>query len=67
MAPPSKEAVFRVFFVDGINLGPGIMVNSQDAANDKVTIELHPAGVRILGKTFDTIVPYARCRSIHLG
>jgi hypothetical protein len=67
MAPPSKETVVRVFFTEGVNIGPGIMVNSQDSKNDKVEMELHPAGVRILGRTFHAIVPYARIKSINLG
>ena len=64
---PSKETVLRAFFITGINLGPGIMVNSQDTKNDKVEMELTPAGLRVLGKTFHCIVPYAQIRSINLG
>jgi hypothetical protein len=30
-------------------------------------MELHPAGVRCIGKTFHCIIPYARCKSIALS
>jgi hypothetical protein len=67
MAPPSKDTVTRVFFTEGINIGPGLMVTSQDATNDKVEMELTSAGVRIMGRTFHCIVPYARVKSINVA
>ena len=67
MAPSTKETVTRVLFLDAINVAPGLIVNSQDSTNDKVEMELVPAGVRIIGKTFHCIVPYARIRSINLA
>jgi hypothetical protein len=67
MAPPSKTAVSRVFFDIGINLWPGSMVTSQDSTNDKVEMDLHPAGVLIVGVKGSAIVPYSRVKSITLA
>jgi hypothetical protein len=64
---PSKDTVIRIFLTEGVNVGPGLMVNSLDSVNDKVEMELHPAGVRCIGKTFHCIIPYARCKSIALS
>lgn len=67
MAPPSKTTVKRVYFDIGINLWPGTMVTSQDSEADKVEMELHPAGVLIVGAKGTAVVPYARCKSINLA
>lgn len=67
MPPPSKTAVKRVYFDIGINLWPGTMVTSQDAEADKVEMELHPAGVLIVGTKGTALVPYSRCKNFSLA
>jgi hypothetical protein len=67
MAPRSPEAVSRVYFTDGIFI-LGTMLNSLDEKANKVAMELHPAGVMIVGQKGERhIVPYARIKSINLG
>lgn len=66
MAPPSKQTVLRVYFDIGLNLFPGVMATSLDALQDKVSMELIPAGVFIVSARGSVIVPYARCKSINV-
>jgi hypothetical protein len=67
MAPSSKEVVTRVHFTEGVHI-LGSMVNSVDEKAQKVAMELHPAGVMIVGPKGDRfVIPYARCKSINLG
>lgn len=70
-SPKTADAVTRVFFREGVNIAPGKMVTSQDAENDKVQMEMHPAGVRIVGEVqagpFHIIVPWAMIKSVNLG
>jgi hypothetical protein len=65
MAPPISKAVTRVYFVEGLHLG-NQMVTSRDCKTDNVEMEMHPAGVLIVGKGYTTLVPWARVKSANL-
>ena len=72
MPPSPKDTVTRVHFREGVNVSAGMMVNSMDQDADKVEMELHPAGVQIVGKnnkgaTYRVIVPYAMLKCVTLG
>ena len=74
MPPPStpKDTVLRAFFTEGVNIAPGQMVNSRDTKTDRVEMEMHPAGVVIVGKDgagalYRTLVPWARIKCVMLG